>query len=285
MVHKKILLGLLGILLFTTLVFLLLNRPSNNRDWDYGFETVAGIQVSGNEVAIKNLRNMNIVNNQAVFTYAPRKVSVTDVAKAWFVFEPFSIPNLQNFKGVAHTYLVFDFVNGSPIAISVEARREKGEDYSAYWGMVNKFELINIWSTEEDATIQRGVLRKSELYMFPLEVSRLEAQGLFLQLAKDTQELEAHPRFYNSLLANCTSELAVSANKSKPGIIPLTIATFFPGYADKEMYRLKLIPHDKTLAQVKAEYYISDLVNKFYPSEDFSLLLRDSLPRKSLALQ
>lgn len=263
--------------------FFIINRPSNNRNWEYGMDKLAGVRVNGTKIEIDSLRDIDIVNDQAVFKYAKRIVRIPDATKVWFMFEPFSIPSVKGFKGVAHTYFVFDFESSPSIAISVEARREKGEDYSAEWGLFNKFELMNIWSTETDATVQRAVLRKSELYMFPLTISKKETQGLLLQLAKDTQELESHPRFYNSLFANCTNELAKSANKSKPGIIPFNIALFFPGFSDKELYRLKLIPHDKSLAQEKAEYYVSDLVNKFYRSEDFPLLLRDSLPRKSLA--
>ena len=46
---------------------------------------------------------------------------------------------------MAHTYFVFDFEDQPPVAISVEARRERGESYDVVRGMFNEFELIYIW--------------------------------------------------------------------------------------------------------------------------------------------
>ena len=37
-----------------------------------------------------------------------------------FVEEPFTIAPFSSFKGVAHTYFVFDFQGQPPVAVSVE---------------------------------------------------------------------------------------------------------------------------------------------------------------------
>lgn len=257
------------------------NKPSNNRNWEYGFEKLATVSVENNKITAKNFRDIHISGDNVTFVYGKRTINIQDAVKTWLVFEPFPVSFLPGFKGVAHTYFIFDFKNAPPVAFSVEARREKNETYSAEMGMFNKYELIYLWVTERDATIQRAAVRKNEVYMFPLLISEKETQGLLLQLAKDTASLEGNPKFYNSLFSNCTNELAKSVNKSKPGTIPLNIALFFPGFSDTELYKLGFIPHDKPLDEIKKEYYITPLVQKIYKDPDFSNKLRNELGKRS----
>ena len=256
------------------------NKPSNNRNWEYGFEKLAAVSQDGSTIMVKNFRDIQISGNNVTFTYEKRAINMKDAIKTWLVFEPFPVSFLPGFKGVAHTYFIFDFKNAPPVAFSVEARREKGEAYSAEMGMFIKFELMYLWVTEKDATIQRAAIRKNDVFMFPLLISEKETQGLLLQLAKDTTYLESHPKFYNSLFSNCTNELAKSVNRSRPGTVPFNMALFFPGFSDSELYKLGFIPHDKPLSEIKKEYYITPLVQKIYNDADFSTRLRKELASK-----
>lgn len=266
------------ILLITFLVYrFVVLQPSNRRVWETGMEKPAEITRTGNIVTIKNLRDLKDKGGEPYYTYASRTIDIKDIVRSWFVFEPFPVKSFPGFNGVAHTYFIFDVKNGPPIAVSVEARREKGERYTAEEGLFNKYELINIWSTENDALIQRSVLRSENQYMFPLTVSSSASQALFAQMIQETQKLANHPRFYNSLLSNCTNELAKAANRIKPGIIPFNIALIFPGYSDRELYKLGLIPHNKPFEEIKKKYYVTDHIKKIYKEDDFSEKLRTYL--------
>jgi hypothetical protein len=102
------------------------------------------------------------------YGYVDRSFDMRRLERVWFVKEPFSVPQLPRFEGVAHTYFVFDFLDQPPVAVSVESRRERGEGYDVLHGMVNEYELVYIWGTEQDVTGRRAVVGKNELYMYPL---------------------------------------------------------------------------------------------------------------------
>lgn len=84
---------------------------------------------------------------------------------------------------MAHTYFVFDVADESPITVSVEARREKGETYNAWLGLFNEYELSYVWATEEDQTIRRVVDQHNDLYNFPLLIRQEAVIHLIEQLA------------------------------------------------------------------------------------------------------
>lgn len=271
----QLLLIVLAIFLFYTYFIM---KPSHDRDWIYGMETLPHIEIIGDVVKIQNLRNFHYkLGGDLSLNYLNREVNINDLERAWFVVEPFYIKPFTNFGGVAHTYFVFDFKNAEPIAVSVEARREKGETYDAWIGLINRFELIYIWGTESDETVRRVISENNPLYMYPLTVSNDSAKKLFLQLAQTSINLESNPRFYNTFTSNCTNELAENVNKVKAGTIPTNRALFLPGYSDEELYKLGFIPNDKPLEEIQQKYFISDHVQKFYKDSDFSQKLRAEL--------
>lgn len=270
---KKIVLPILffGILVISFIYLVL--KPSNDRNWEVGFDKLTQVNISGSIVDFKNIRNYKYSQNGIEsFDHIDRQVDASKITRVWFVVEPFG-----SLKAIAHTYLVFDFEEGDPIILSVEARREKGETYDAFTGMFNQYELIYLWSTESDQTIRRVILENNKLYMYPLNISQDKAQTFFLDLAKRTHELESTPRFYNTLFANCTNELFKTAKGSFNGIFPVHISYFMPGYSHYMLYNNELIPNDKPVDEIQQQYFISDNVKEVYNQEDFSKALRSTL--------
>jgi hypothetical protein len=274
----RLALGALVVVVLALAYIFVLVRPSNDRVWEYGMTTLPDISISGGTVSVRNLRDFDWSADGPVSSnYVDRTFALERITRVWFIEEPFTVPPFNGFEGVAHTYFVFDFQDQPPVAISVEARRERGETYDVVRGLFNQYELIYIWGTERDLTGSRAVLEKNRLYMYPLSIPNDAAQQLFKNLAEASQHLETQPRFYNSLTSNCTNELAKAANMVKPGAIPPNIALVLPGYADKVLYDLGFIPHDLPLADVRRKYFISDTVAATYEQPDFSSLLRARL--------
>jgi hypothetical protein len=256
-------------------------QPSNQRDWEFGMERLPQLTIHGGTVRVQGLRDFRYTpSGTHSSNYVDRVFEADRIERVWFVKEPFTIAPFTRFKGVAHTYFVFDFQDQPPLVISVEARREKGETYDAVRGLLNQYELIYIWGTEHDQTGRRAVLEQNRLYMYPLTIPAESARALFLQLAEASQQLETRPRFYHTLTSNCTNELAKAANQVKPGAIPPNRALLFPGHSDEVLHRLGFIPNDLPLESVSQAYYISDLVLANYGHEDFSRLLRLELMRR-----
>jgi hypothetical protein len=258
-------------------VFVLL-KPSNDRQWDVGFEKLSNISREGDRVTIKNFRDFTFVKGKRTNTdYKEVQVNIKDIQRVWFMYEPFKVPPFTSFGGIAHTYFTFDFKNHEPLVVSVEARREEGETYSSYTGAFNKFELQYIWGSETDFDKQRAFSNGEGLYMFPLQLSTGSAKNLFLQMVNTSITLGNHPRFYNTLTSNCTNELAKNANAIKAGSVPLDKAWIFPGYSDEFLYRLKLIPSDKPLEQIRQKYEVSKKMRELDSDPEFSEDIRKYL--------
>ena len=250
-------------------------QPSNQRDWEYGMDVLPHVTIEGDTVQVQDLRDYSWpADGPPSSDYLDRTFDVRRLERVWFVKEPFSVPQLPGFEGVAHTYFVFDFQDQPPVAVSVESRRERGESYDVLHGMINEYELIYIWGTERDVTGRRAVVGKNQLYMYPLVGSIDSARRLFLNLAEESRELETRPRFYNTFTSNCTNELAKVANQAQPGAIPPNLALMFPGYSDGLLYDLGFIPNDAPLETVRQRYAITDAVTELIDQPDFSRLLR-----------
>jgi hypothetical protein len=253
-------------------------QPSNNRDWAYGMEVLPHIMIDGNVVTVQHERDYRWSADGPVSAdYVDRSFDVDRLERVWFVEEPFPVAPFNDFEGMAHTYFVFDFQGQPPVAISVEARRQRGQAYEVVRGTFNEYELMYVWSTEQDGTGRRAVLENRQLYMYPIVGSMDSARTLFLGLAAESAQLETHPRFYNSLISNCTNELAKAANEAQPGAIPPTIALILPGYADRVLYDLGFIPTDAPFETIRARYAITEMVKQTLDQPDFSRLLRSHL--------
>jgi hypothetical protein len=262
----------------SSLYFFVLLKPSNDRDWEVGFERLPKVEINGNTIKISEIKDsVFLENNQSEIRYLERSFDLNKLERTWFVVEPFVVKPFTNFEGVAHTYFVFDFTDQDPIVVSVEARREKGEKYDSWWGALNQYELIYTWGTEQNQTVRRVILENNKLFMYPLNISRENGQKLFLQMAKTTDDLETTPRFYNTFLSNCTNELAKNANAAVPNTIPENRALYFPGYSDEELYKLNLLPQNLPLEELSQKVNITEDTKTLAKDKNFSKKLRETL--------
>ncbi len=234
-----------------------IQKPSNNKDWEVGFQTQSEIFTANNIVEVNNIRNWQYDENgkNTKQEYINETYDMDKIESVWFLVEPFS-----GFEGIAHTYFVFDFNDGKTIAVSVEARREKGEDFSALLGLFNKFELMHVWGTERDLTGSRIFVENSKIYMYLLKMPKSWSRNLFAQMVKETHNTNLNPRFYNTLTDNCTNVLAQAANQIKPGVIPLHFSWILPGYSDQLLYDLGFISRSKAFDELRKSSEISERV-------------------------
>ncbi|MEZ5987346.1 MAG: DUF4105 domain-containing protein [Hyphomonas sp.] len=150
---------------------------------------------------------------------------ISDVRRVWFVMEPH--PGLPV---MAHTFVMFEFGEGDLVGLTIEARKETRETYSAFAGAFNKFELLYYWASPRDLMTRRAVMMDRELYMYPLQLSQAEAEVYLTSLLENTISIERRPRFYNTFVSNCTNELA------KAAALPWHPAFILTGGADKALY-------------------------------------------------
>ena len=72
---------------------------------------------------------------------------------------------------IAHTILSWSFADGQHLAISVEVRKRKNQDYSAIKAFFRQYELIYVVADERDVIKLRTNYRREQVYLFRLRTS------------------------------------------------------------------------------------------------------------------
>jgi hypothetical protein len=132
--------------------------------------------------------------------------------------------------------LLFEFEGDRLLGLTIEARREEGEEYSAFHGQFNAFELIYIWATARDLLIRRVVMLDHEVFVYPVDISAEQNRTLLRNLLQRSQSLQHTARYYNTIVSNCTNELAKAAGFHWAPAYILT------GRSDEYLYRRGILP-------------------------------------------
>jgi hypothetical protein len=190
--------------------------------------------------------------------------------KIYFIDEPFS-----GFPGAAHTFLSFEFENNRFISLSVEIRKEKGEKFSPWKGVLKRYEMMYVAADERDAIKLRTNYRKDQVYVYPMKATPEKAQQVFLSMINKMNDLKENPEFYNTVTNNCTNTIARHVNGITPGKIPWNYSFIFPSNADKYAFDLGLIDTTETdFEKVRQSHLITPIAQQYGDSTDFSLKIR-----------
>jgi hypothetical protein len=180
---------------------------------------------------------------------------------------------------IAHPILSFQFADAPPLAISVEARKEVGETYSATRGFFRQFELIYILADERDVIRLRTNYRQGEeVYLFRMKVSAEMARAVLLDYLRTVNELHQQPAFYNALTSNCTTNIRLhtAAATGKPA--RWNWRTLLSGKVDQYVYERGLLAGDLPFDELKRRAHINEAARAADQSPDFSALIRAGRP-------
>ncbi len=89
---------------------------------------------------------------------------------------------------IAHVMLSFGFRDSPPVAISIERRDERGEDYSTVKGLFKQYELFYVVADERDVVRLRTNIRADppeQVYLYRLRARRDDARRLFLAYLRE----------------------------------------------------------------------------------------------------
>jgi hypothetical protein len=193
------------------------------------------------------------------------------VERAWFLVEPFS----RDWRGPAHTLVSFQFADGRYLAVSAEIRKEKGEEFSPWKGLLRQFEMIYVVADERDVVRLRTNYRKDPVYLYPGRADRQKVRALLVDMLTRTNELAARPEFYNTLTNTCTTSIVGHVNTISPKKVPFSLKVLFPGYSDRLAYDLGLIDTDLTFEQARERFHVNARALRSGDSPDFSRRIRD----------
>ena len=253
-------------------VSLSLSHPSNDRRWAPEHAVLPHADIRGDSIRIHNVRNFSYASaTDFAPRYEERAYDLSTIESVWFIVTPFS----RNWRGPAHTFVSFGFADSQFVSISVEARREPGEQYAVLTGLFERFELIYVIGDERDLIGSRTAFADHDVYVYPVRAPRDKIRELFVEMLERTNGLRTHPEFYNTVTNNCTSNVVAHVNSVAPGKIPHWLKTILPGYSDEVAYSLGLIDTSITLAEARNRFRVNDRAKRFARRGDFSIRIRD----------
>ena len=250
-------------------------QPSLDLEWAPDCEHLTTATVDGTSITFNMVRDFTwrTTRDRDEHWVEEVKVDANDLKDVWFVVDHF-----HSLKGLAHTYLTFEFGCGTCLSFSFETRREKGERYHPWDGLWRAYELYLLVGFERDVTGLRTHGRKNKDYMFRAITPPGKDRELLFGMINKLNSLAQHPEWYHSLLTTCNTSIVRIVNQVTPGRIPFLWRNFLPGYTPKAAFRLKLIEDWGGLEQTLEKARIDERAQAWDGKEDYSAMLRSFLP-------
>lgn len=275
---RKWLFSLIYLLLFVLMLAWYFSlKPSNDRHWQTDVALLSTVTVKDNLITVHNVRN---------FKYR----SETDYSAAYYD----KVYDLNKLKGadfiavywmgpaIAHTLVSFDFGDNNHLAISIETRKEKGEDFSTIKGFFRQYELYYVVADERDVIKLRTNYRLNpteDVYIYKISASVNNIRAVLMQYVNEINALNKKPEFYNSLTTNCTTGIWKATQVNKPRI-PFSWQMIASGYLPEYLYEKNLLEKrgpgfkGSSFKALKQSAYANDKAHQLSDAQDFSAEIR-----------
>jgi hypothetical protein len=258
-----------------------MKTPATTGDWQPELAVLQHAEFHEDQVTIRNVRNFRYKGSEKdsdiEAAYYDKTYDLRQLKKVWYITEPF-----KGLSIAAHTFLSFEFTNGDFLSMTIEARLVKGQHYDLFMGLLHTYPILYIAADERDAVFLRANIRKSDEYVYPVRLSKPEnARLLLVDMLERMNDLAIHPRWYNTLWANCTSMIAYHVNRISPHRLPsVSWQEWLTGYADALALKKGLLDTDLPLDQARKKYYVTKRSQEIGNVEKYSTLIRqfDVLP-------
>ncbi len=258
------------LLLLPLLGWYLSIRPSNDRAWTTDQSVLPWAEIEGRRVKVHRIRNFTY---RSTTDYDPawydKTFDLDRLRTAWFMVEPFG-----EWEGPAHTLLSFGFEGDEYLAISVQLRKEKGEEFSPVKGLLRQYELMYVLGDERDLIQLRANHRQDDVYLYPVKAPRERIEQVFLAMLRRANRLREEPEHYNTLTSSCTTNIVSHVNDLVPGRVPLRYEILLPGYSDRLAYKLGLIDTDLPFEEARRRFHINERARRYANRPDFSVGIR-----------
>ena len=252
-------------------------KPSHQRDWIPELARLPEIAREGDILTVSNLRNFRWRTEE---DYDPRwesrrydlsKLTGADLFLSYWSGET-----------IAHLLLSFSFSDSPPLTVSIEIRREKGEEYSALAGFFRSYEMAYVAADERDLIGLRTHARKEDTRLFRLAASPAQARDVLLAYVADINRLAKEPRWYNTLTTNCTTvvyELVSSVAPQWTFSLPLDPRVLLSGYLPGYLRDIGAVRRDLPLTELVQRGKIGEAARKLSLDDpDFSVKIREGVP-------
>jgi hypothetical protein len=246
--------------------------PSNDLDWKPDWAETGWVDLKGGELTFHNFRNFDYgADGSVTERWEARRVHLRNLKGMDYFHVPFG-GDL-----IAHPIISFDFGPDGQVALSVETRREVGEDYSEIGGLYKMFELQYLWGDERDFIRVRTNIRDEPVYLYRTTLTPEETLFVLLDSIRETNWLKDRPRFYNVITANCTTSLQAQTLEFRNA--PFDIRMLANGRLDELIYEMGgFVGKGQPFAEMRQRVFINPDAQAAHGAPDFSQRIREGRP-------
>lgn len=246
-------------------------QPSNDRAWQPEVAVPAYATVDGDLVRFHNIRDFDYRSENDFTahyydrTFDLRKLDSVDLIASYWMG-----------PAIAHLIVSFGFQGGKYLAISIEARKERGEGYSSIKGFFRHYELFYVVADERDVIRLRTSFRRNppeQVYLFHVRGPIASARRLFLAYVRKINELRKKPEFYNSPTTNCANEIWLLA-RVNPGRARYSWKILLSGYVPEYLYERGMLDTRVPFPELMRRSHINARARAADDAKDFSRLIR-----------
>lgn len=251
--------------------------PSNNRNWQPDVTVLPWAEVQGDKVTIHNIRN-NDYRSETDYTVRHYDKSF-DLSKLKSV--DLSLVHWGS-PYIAHTMMSFGFEDDGTVCISIETRKEVGEDYSTVKGFFRQYELTYVVADERDLIGLRTNYRVGEnVYLYRLNASPEIIRKVFLDYLLSVNSLKDRPEWYNALTGNCTTSIRGHTAPYNPDA-RFDWRIIVNGFLDEMLYEGKIVDTSLPFTELRQRSLVNARAKGQDKSPEFWQLIRVGLPRQEL---
>lgn len=265
-----------GIALAAILAWIANLEPSNERTWKPDVARLSGAEINGDSVILRNIRSFKYREDGGFAehwydkTVDLRGLDRLDVIAVHWMGDD-----------IAHIMVSFGF-GEDQVAVSIEARKERGESYSTLGGFFRQYELYYVLADESDVIGLRTTYRKppEDVYVFNVAARKENIKLLFLEYAKKINQLQTHPEFYNTGTTNCTTNIAMhvhTVNKDAK----FDWRTLVSGHFPELIYEAGGMDTSMPYEDLRKLSLVNENARAADGAIDFSRRIRQGLPRRT----
>jgi Domain of unknown function (DUF4105) len=248
--------------------------PSNFRDWRPEQSILPHTEFQGDQVTVRNVRNCKYFSNDVYMVdYYDKAIDLAQVEGVDYIVVPF-----KGMPALAHVMISFQIAGPDGtrdhLAVSVETRKERDENYNPVKGSANQYELIYVVADERDVIQYRTNYNNEDVYLYHTVATPEASKALLVDVLTRANQVAAQPEFYDTLTNNCTSNIVHHVNRIKPNRIVTDYRVLLPGLSDSLAYDEGLIEKHGTFPETKQAAYVNPAAQRYAGREDFSEMIR-----------
>ena len=265
-------LAVCGALLAATALWWTQLRPSNDQDWARENARTPRGEVSGDRLVLHDVRNFDY-RTETDFTehWETRSYDLSKLRGLDLFLSHWGSP------AIAHTIMSWDFEGEKPLAISIETRKDKNQQYSAVAGFFRNYPVLYVPADERDLVRLRTNYRGENVWLYRLRMPVPRARALLLDYVASMNRLADHPEWYNALTENCTTAIRTHV-KAVGGSVPLDWRLFANGHLDELLYERGAVNNSIPFEELKQLGHIDERAKAADQDPEFSARIRQGLP-------